>query len=137
MAVKADSFSNPTEVFNSIAKNTEIKQRFLVSNPTNSYVERRAIELESPTLAKSIELSIDNLKGIQKFNNPQLMYRLHEEVVRFRIILFDDYLYLSFQKVNVKGQKSRILKIKSDSDMYETYSAYFNDLWEKYAPQAP
>ena len=136
LAVKADSFSNPKEMFYSIAKNTNIsKQCFLVSNPTNPYIKTRAIELDSPDLAKSVEFSIENLKGIQKSKNTHLMYRLHEEVVRFRIILFDDYLYLSFQKVNVKGQESRILKIKKDSDMYETYSTYFNDLWEKYAPQ--
>ena len=130
--VKADSFSGPNQMFNPIAINNNIQQRFLVSDPTNPYVNVRARELKTPNLAKSIELSIDNLNELQKSIPPYLICKLHKEVVRFRIYLFDDYLYLSFQKTDVKGKDAQILKIKKGSDMYETYSTYFDDLWSKY-----
>lgn len=132
LAIKGDSFSNPNpdNPLKEIISNARLKQRYLISTRENPYLKKRGKELDMD-MQQSVELSVENFKNAQT-NNKNIEFRRHNEVVRFRIILLSDFLYLSFQEVNIPGKKSPILKIRKNSPMYKSFYSLFEDLWEKY-----
>ena len=130
LAMKGESFSHHNRDFHDVLYNANIKQRYLISAIDNPYLKKRGSELDMD-MEECINLSVANFEKAKKKNNNVQIGR-HKEVVRFRIILLSEYLYLSFQKVNIPGKKSSILKIKKNCPMYESFSSLFNDLWEKY-----
>ena len=131
LAMKGDTFSNPENPLSVVLKDTGIKQMFLISSAQNPYLTKRATELKIDNMADCVEFSVNNLNTAKKANH-NIEIKRHNEVVRFRIILLSDYLYLSFQEVNIPGKKSPILKIEKDSSVYKCFSSLFDDLWAKY-----
>ena len=130
LAMQGSSFSNPEKPLSKVLSNTGIKQRYLISTLENSYLKKRGKELKMD-MAHSVNLSVANFKKAQEANS-SIQIERHNEVVRFRIILLSDFLYLSFQKVSIPGKESSILKISNSSPMYLSFSSLFNDLWENY-----
>ncbi|MGE5342904.1 MAG: hypothetical protein ACM3SY_15630 [Candidatus Omnitrophota bacterium] len=132
LAMKGDSFSNPKREnpLREIIINSEIKQQYLISSPDNPYLIKRGKELKMD-MKHCVQLSLENFKTKQK-QNTNIEFRIHNTVVRFRIILLSEFLYLSFQEVNIPGRESPILKINNDSPIYKCFYSLFEDLWEKY-----
>jgi len=137
LAMKGETFSNPNEdenPFYDIIRRKNIEQKYLVSSINNPYLEKRGVELgDLENMESCVILSVRNFLSIQKnIVIKNFKIRLHEEVVRFRIILLENYLYLSFQEIGKAGKNTSILKIKKGSSMYVNFSSLFDDLWERY-----
>ena len=137
LAMKGETFSSPNEdenPFYDIIRTKNIEQKYLVSSINNPYLEKRGKELgDLENMESCVNLSVRNFLSIQKKHSDEnFKIRLHKEVVRFRIILLENYLYLSFQEVGKPGKSTSILKIKKGSPMYVNFSSLFDDLWERY-----
>ena len=135
LAMKGDSFSHPDKPLSKVLSNTGIQQRYLISTLENPYLEKRARELNM-AMRESVAFSASNYRIAQNKNNNIRVGR-HNVVVRFRLVLLSDSLYLSFQEVNIPGKQSTILKIRSDSPMYKCFYSLFDDLWEIYGQDCP
>ena len=137
LTMKGETFSNPKadeNPFYNIIRTKNIEQKYLVSSIDNPYLKKRSKEhADLENMESSVLLSIKNFYSIRKKhseNNFQI--RLHEEIVRFRIIILEDYLYLSFQEVGKAGKNTSMLKIRNGNPMYANFSSLFDDLWERY-----
>lgn len=133
IAMKGDTFSNPGKSgdLRDILTNGPANQKYLISSPNNPYVLKRGQELNNNTLKAGIENSIACFEDIAN-QKPQMKIRLHKEVLRFRLIIFDDSLYLSFQSTDTPGRKSPMQRYFRTSSGYSALEAYFEDMWEKY-----
>ena len=130
LAMKGESFSNHLkEELSTHLYNASIEQRYLISSCDNAYLQTRNKEL-GVDMSDAIKQSIKNFQKAQ-VKNKNIEMKLHKEVVRFRIILLDNSLYLSFQETGMPGRKSPVLKIDKDSAMYQNFSTLFTDLWNK------
>lgn len=134
VAMKGDTFSNPgdsgelKDLLHSGPKN----QKYLISNPDNPYVSQRGKELNNNNLKMGIENSIGNFQeSIKKNSNIEI--RMHCEILRFRLIIFDDSLYLSFQSTDTPGKLSPMQRYIKPSSGYSALEAFFEDLWKKYS----
>ena len=109
-------------------------QKYLISSSANPYINTRAIELNiSPRdLSRGVATSIQHLENEQATPNSKVELRKHNETVRFRLYIFDENLYLSYQPVNVKGCDCSVQKYPKGSNGYIALEAYFEELWEKY-----
>ena len=123
-------------IYKALHKNDiNIKQKYLVSSIENPYISIRAKELnESLNVFKNgirevIEHLSDEKKNVRNGNTD---YRLHNEVVRFRLIIFDENLYLSYQSSNSVGRESPMQRYPKGSSGYCALEAYFDELWDKY-----
>lgn len=133
ISMKGDTFSSPGEAgeLHDLLYNGPNKQKYLISSPTNSYVEKRAKELNNNNFRMGIENSIGCFKDVAD-KNPNIEVRCHEEMLRFRLIIFDNCLYFSFQSTDTPGRLSPMQRYKSPSSGYSALEAYFEDLWKKY-----
>jgi hypothetical protein len=133
IAMKGDTFSYPGDAgeLRDLLIRGPGKQKYLISNPDNPYVLQRGIELNNHNLKKGIENSIGNFKEIIE-KNPNIKLRKHNEILRFRLIIFDDSLYLSFQSTDTPGKLSPMQRYIKPSSGYSALEAYFEDLWKKY-----
>lgn len=129
LAMKGETFSNPDKHLYQIL-NMNKEQKYLISSLSNPYVQLRGEELNM-NMSIALKQSIDNFETKQKIN-PKINILLHKEVVRFRIIILDECLYLSFQEKYKPGRLSPVLKIKRLSPLYDNFFSLFYDLWEKY-----
>ena len=137
LTMKGETFSNPNadeNPFYNIICTKNIEQKYLVSSINNPYLKKRSEELaDLENMESCVQLSIKNFFSIQKKHSKKnFQIRLHEEIVRFRIILLEDFLYLSFQEVGKAGKNTSMLKIKSGTSIYANFSSLFDDLWERY-----
>lgn len=133
LAMKGDTFSSPGEAgeLNDLLSNGPNKQMYLISNPENKYVIQRGKELKSNNFKGGIENSIGCFKeAIVRNDNIEL--RMHKEILRFRLIIFDHSIYLSFQSADTPGRLSPIQRYIKPSSGYSALEAYFEDLWKKY-----
>jgi hypothetical protein len=129
-AMKGATFSNPDNNLHQILSITK-ERKYLISSLTNHYVPLRGSELNM-NMSSALKLSIDNFET-EKKNNPKIELLLHDEVLRFRLIILDECLYLSFQEKNKPGKESPVLKIKKHSPLYETFITLFFNFWSKYS----
>jgi len=135
-AMRGESFSSDENEEESLSKqlyNAKIEHKYFISSLDNSYLQIRNSELGFD-MSDSITQSIKNLKNAQ-IKNTNIEIKQHKEVVRFRMILLSHCLYLSFQKAQVPGKKSSVLKIDKNSAMYHSFYTLFDDLWNKYPLQ--
>lgn len=133
VAMKGDTFSNPGdsgELNDLLHKGPKI-QKYLISNPENPYVCQRGKELNNNNLKMGIENSIGNFHECIK-NNSNIEIRKHCEILRFRLIIFDNSLYLSFQSTDTPGKLSPMQRYIKPSSGYSALEAFFEDLWQKY-----
>lgn len=133
VTMKGDTFSNPSESgeLHDLLINGPREQKYLVSNPNNPYVVQRGKELKNNNLKMGIQNSIGCFEEIAS-NNPNIEIRQHNEILRFRLIIFDNSLYLSFQSTDTPGKLSPMQRYIRSSSGYSALEAYFDDLWEKY-----
>lgn len=133
MTMKGDTFSHPGDSgdLHGLLLNGPNKQAYLISDPNNPYVIQRGIELNNNNLKMGIANSIGCFEEIvAKKSNIEL--RKHSEILRFRLIIFDDSLYLSFQSTDTPGKLSPMQRYTKPSSGYSALEAYFEDLWKKY-----
>ncbi len=133
VAMKGDTFSHPGDSgdLHDLLTNGPGKQKYLISSPDNPYVIQRGIELNNNNLKKGIENSIGCFGEIIE-KNPNIKIRKHNEILRFRLIIFDNSLYLSFQSTDTLGKLSPMQRYIKPSSGYSALEAYFEDLWKKY-----
>lgn len=133
ISMKGDTFSSPNAGdLNSLLLNGPAKQMYLISNPENPYVIQRGKELNYNNFKMGIQNSIGCFKEAAS-KNSNIELRMHNEILRFRLIIFDDCLYLSFQSTDTPGRESPMQRYIRSSSGYSALDAYFNDLWDKYA----
>ena len=133
-AVRGATFSDEenSTIAKEVHQRAKLKQFYLISSVNdNNYLTQRAETLKDPDLISGVEKSIASLTRASK-EHSNIKIRLHNEIVRNRLILLDDYLYLS-QIEDKRAKQTRILKVNKNSSFYRTYAAFFDDLWEKYA----
>lgn len=133
IAMKGDTFSNPGaagELHDLLINGPKI-QKYLISNPNNPYVAQRAKELENQNLKMGIQNSIGCFEEIIT-KNSNIELRKHNEILRFRLIIFDNSLYLSFQSTDTPGRYSPMQRYIKTSSGYLALEAFFEDLWSKY-----
>lgn len=133
MAMKGDTFSNPGNAgdLHDLLLNGPPKQKYLISSPDNPYVIQRGKELNNNNLKMGIENSIGCFKEIAT-TNPNIEINEHKEILRFRLIIFDNSLYLSFQSTDTPGRNSPMQRYTKPSSGYSALEVYFEDLWNKY-----
>lgn len=133
IAMKGDTFSNPGEAgeLHDLLLNGPQKQMYLISSPDNPYVYQRGKELNNNNLKMGIQNSIGCFEDIA-CKNSNIMLRTHSEILRFRLIIFDDSLYLSFQSTDTPGRHSPMQRYVKPSSGYSALEAYFEDMWKKY-----
>ena len=133
VAMKGDTFSNPGDSgdLHDLLTKGPNKQKYLISNPDNPYVIQRGMELKNNNLKMGIENSIGCFEeAVSK--NPNIKIEKHNEILRFRLIIFDNSLYLSFQSTDTPGKLSPMQRYIKPSSGYSALEAYFEDLWKKY-----
>lgn len=133
LAMKGDTFSHPGDSGDlhdllSVGPN---KQKYLISSPDNPYVIQRGKELNNNNLKKGIENSIACFEEMIDKNSNIILIK-HNEILRFRLIIFDNSLYLSFQSTDTPGKLSPMQRYINPSSGYSALEAYFEDLWKKY-----
>lgn len=133
VTMKGDTFSNPGDSgdLHDLLIGGPSKQKYLISDPNNPYVIQRGLELKNNNLKMGIENSIGCFEEVVA-NNPNVEIRKHSEILRFRLIIFDNSLYLSFQSTDTPGKLSPMQRYIKPSSGYSALEAYFEDLWRKY-----
>lgn len=133
IAMKGDTFSHPGDSgdLHDLLLNGPIKQKYLISNPDNPYVIQRGTELKNNNLKKGIENSIGSFEEYAE-KNSNIEIRKHYEILRFRLIIFDESLFLSFQSTDTPGKLSPMQRYVKPSSGYSALEAFFEDLWKKY-----
>ena len=133
LAMKGDTFSNPGDSgdLHDLLLNGPNKQKYLISSPYNPYIIQRGMELKNNNLRMGIENSIGCFEDVAAINK-NIEIRKHSEILRFRLIIFDNSLYLSFQSTDTPGKLSPMQRYIKSSSGYSALEAYFEDLWKKY-----
>lgn len=110
------------------------EQKYLISSLDNPYIEIRQRELRNLAgdLSNGITLSINHLQHEEDNNSSGIEFRLHKETVRFRLYIFDENLYLSYQPSDSKGSECPMQKYPKDSSGYRALESYFEELWKTY-----
>jgi len=132
-AMRGETFSDEenSTIAKEVQQRAKLKQFYLISSANdNEYLTQRAGILEDPDLIEGVKKSISCFKRASK-EHSNIQIRLHKEDVRFRIILLDNYLFLSVIE-DKRAKQTEILKINKNSSFYKTYSKVFDDLWNKY-----
>jgi hypothetical protein len=111
LTVKGETFSNKNKkIGKTLLSNTNIAQKYLISNDSknNKYIEAREKELPKSNnpLSLSLEYSYELFVAASR-DNANIEIKRHCEIVRFRIIILDTCLFLSFQE---KKNKEKIAK---------------------------
>ena len=134
IAMKGDTFSNPGdsgELHDFLINGRPNKQKYLISDPDNPYVIKRGVELKNTNLKMGIQNSLGCFNEIAN-QNANIIIRKHKEILRFRLIIFDESLYISFQSTTSIGRLSPMQRYIKGSSGYSALEAYFEDLWAKY-----
>lgn len=136
LTMKGDTFSHPGDSgdLHYLLIDGPNKQKYLISHPDNPYVIQRGKELRANNLKMGIENSIGCFNEIA-IKNPNIEIRKHSEILRFRLIIFDNSLYLSFQSTDTPGKLSPMQRYLKSSSGYSALEAYFEDLWNRYAQE--
>ena len=131
-AVRGSTFSDKENsgIAKASLENANLKQFYLLSSPNNVHLKNRAIKLDVEDMyLNSLKQSISIIKKASQ-DHSTIKLLLHKEIVRFRIILLDNYLFLSFVE-DKPTRQSEVLKIIKNSSLYKTYSELFDELWDK------
>lgn len=116
LTMKGDTFSNPGKAgeLHNLLTHGPAKQKYLVSDPDNDYVVQRGEELNNRNLKNGIINSIGCFEEAAK-KNSNIEIRKHKEILRYRLIIFDNCLYLSFQSTGIPGGMSPMQRYIRDS----------------------
>lgn len=137
-AMKGSSFCGPLEDeegkgLTRIFHNKNIEQKYLISSLSNPYLQVRKRELSGGTaLDLGVQTSHVILEEACKDQNRKVHFRQHQEIVRFRLIIFDDALYISFQPKDQRGRTSPMQRYPKNSSGYVALKAFFDEKWDEY-----
>ena len=138
-AMRGNTFSvknRQNDIANAATTSTKKNQQYLISDPDNDFIAIRAEEISTSKSEESLKQGIkDSIRQLEiaRQANDKIVVRKHKEQIRNRLILLDNYLYLSNLEPGKSSQESPILKIEQNSSFYNAYMKKFDDLWEKYA----
>ncbi|HJW86651.1 MAG TPA: hypothetical protein VJ440_08470, partial [Candidatus Brocadiaceae bacterium] len=71
---------------------------------------------------------INKLERAKQRNN-KIKLKLHCQPEAFRLIITNAYTFLSFYPVGQSASKSRVFRIKRDTELYIAFEKYFNWAW--------
>jgi hypothetical protein len=108
--------------------------RVLLADPNSLAVAKRAEEFLSIDPSYTTERYIEDIRWssrqvAENHRNTHLSMRLHKEPAFVRLLITDDFLFLSFFLRDVHGDNSRVFRISRLSPIYESYCRYFDWIW--------
>jgi hypothetical protein len=108
--------------------------RVLLADPTSDAVQERAKEFvhidasyTADRYISDIQWSAEQIAANQR--NPHLALRIHREPAFVRLLITDNYLFLSYFLRNVHGDNSCVYKISCHSPLYEAMTRFFDWTW--------
>jgi len=115
-----------------VLSDSELKQQYLISDENNDKIADRNSELPkgSVDLKTRVKNSINDFLAAKEVNT-KIELRFHKDKVRLRMILLDNYLYLSYQEKFKYGRDTAIQRIPCNTPVYITQSEIFNELWDE------
>lgn len=120
------------------ARDTHLKLRVLLLDPDCAAAGSRAEEIaEAPaSFAAGIRLSLARLAELDEHPHLHTEVRLYEELPTWRIIGFDDVLYLSAFGASHEGHRSGVYKLTAAEDgvLHAGFRRHFDDLWHRSRP---
>ncbi|MEZ4712596.1 MAG: hypothetical protein R3A44_35740 [Caldilineaceae bacterium] len=109
--------------------------RILLADPDGHNTEARALEYSrikpsmSPEVYKhDIRDSITKV-GAYAAKDDRITLRLHEEPAFIRLLIIDDYLFLSYFLADVSGDESVVFRVARLSPLYRAIDRYFEWTW--------
>ena len=105
--------------------------RFLLSNPDNPYVIKRAAELNMTAEDYKTQLRV-NLRELIRNSHEKnyIQKKVHNEPPVFRILILDNRLYFSYFKEHKMGSKLPVFRAKYSSEIYVGFKRYFDYHWD-------
>jgi len=79
---------------------------------------------------RDIRWSVESVAG-HATTKPWIKLRLHQEPACFRILIVDDFLFLSFFLEDTSGEESEVFRVSRLSSLYRAVNRYFDWIWEK------
>ena len=118
-----------------ILENKNLEQKYLITSLKNPYLKIRKDELAGKggiALDTGVKASHLVLTDAAKDSNSKISFRQHNEVVRFRLIIFEHAMYISFQPKDQPGKTSPMQRYLEGSSGYVALRAFFEEKWEEY-----
>lgn len=116
--------------------------RILLADPDSDSVLKRAreyAEFDSTYTVESyrneIQYSIENIHT-RLHRLPKVKMRIHREYASFRLLIVDEYLFLSFFLKDESGDTSKVFRVSIHSPLYHAFYRYFDSIWH-YKSQSP
>lgn len=103
--------------------------KFLVLNPEAPEAHQYEEEINVPGFVERVKGSIKSLKA-----HKNVKYALHNEVIRYRVYIFDKALYLGFIMSGKHPYSLPLLRVSKENALYNEYVQQFKHLWKKYNP---
>lgn len=109
--------------------------KVLLINPESEYTLKRYKEIK--TVAKNQNWNIEHFKSDIKNSAAKmtgienLELRFHSEPSVFRLIITDDYLYLSGFPGNDFGKNKPVYRIPKNTFLFSLINKYFDEIWER------
>lgn len=105
--------------------NCDIK--FIILRPGTKVAQDRKNEYNIPDFNEQLNSSIKVLK-----EHSNVKYALHDEILRTRLYIFDNVMYLGFMLERIHDENSLVFQIEKDSYLYKCFNKQFVELWLKY-----
>ncbi len=132
LTLRGDSFLNDGGALRCLMRPEAGKQLFfLMSDPSsgnNSYVVRRAVELETinqgpaSTFLNAVRLNVQRLAALSGCQER----KLHNSPPAFRLIIFDKDLFLLFYSTKGRARDGRVYRCPVESELYSAFDRYFD-----------
>lgn len=111
----------------------DIIKHFLVSYPFSDNVRERLEAIpgfeDSGSREKKWRENYKNILQLKEEYNVNSEVRFHDTSLLFRLIFTDHCLYLGYYEKGRDSKYTCIYRINSDTPTYQTYYAYFENLW--------
>ena len=135
LAIRGNSFADRNQDLNFVFSRKEVDIEFCLSDGENDdlLVKRGKANLEDKAMYKK-ELEIAHYKIKQYSNSNNVNLFLHEIDLSFRLLFFDNALYISFFG-SAPAQKSEVYRFEKDTKMYSAFFQYYTDV-KKHSMQA-
>jgi len=143
LSIRGNRITSEERKLSEIFNNKLLKKEIFISKANSKYLEIRANDFDrkgntyiNASYINEVKLSIQKLKNIASnpLNNTELY--LHSLPETFRLFFTKEYLYLSFFNKGESASKSRVFRIKKDTELFNAFSIYLdwikNDLSKKY-----
>lgn len=119
-----------------ISENKEIEAKFLLADPTGTYLEKRLRSLLEYKTELRLETHWRNLyeRGISLYEEckkePNWSVRYHNEPVLFKLYIFSQCLLLGYYIPEEHSKNSPLYEYKAGSRIYQAFKIYFEEKWE-------